>query len=116
MRKNGDEGDGQIEAHVRAQVAEIDGALSHLLKEPDAMTDRPPQNDMMERAKAEFKGMAQQGLDHPSTKPVLTGAAIGAVAGFVLPVVSVPVGLIAGAAFMFWQRLKPLDALPLLRT
>ncbi len=63
-------------------------------------------NDLFEKAKAEVSGMAKQGLDHPSTKPVLTGAAIGAAAGFVLPVLSIPVGLIAGAGIAFWMRLK----------
>lgn len=54
----------------------------------------------------ELSGMAKEGLNHPSTKPVLTGAAIGAVAGLVLPVVSWPVGLIAGASFALYQRIK----------
>jgi hypothetical protein len=62
--------------------------------------------DLMKQAKAEISGMAKEGLAHPSTKPVLTGAAIGAVAGALLPVVSLPLGLIAGAGFMFWKRLK----------
>ena len=63
-------------------------------------------NDMVEKAKAEISGMAKQGMNHPSTKPVLTGAAIGAVAGFVLPVVSIPLGLVAGAGIAFWQRIR----------
>ena len=63
-------------------------------------------DDLAQRAKAEATGMAKQGLAHPSTKPVLTGAAIGAVAGLVLPVITVPVGLVAGAGFMFWKRIS----------
>ncbi|MBT2187547.1 hypothetical protein [Sphingobium nicotianae] len=63
-------------------------------------------DDMIEKAKAEISGMAKQGLAHPSTKPVLTGAAIGAVAGALLPVVSLPIGLIAGAGIAFWQRIR----------
>ena len=43
----------------------------------------------------------------PSTKPVLTGAAIGAIAGGVLPVVTWPLGLVAGAGFMLYKRLRP---------
>jgi len=66
--------------------------------------DRQP--DWVEDAKAEITGMAQEGMKHPSTKPVLTGAAIGAVAGAVLPVVSLPLGLIAGAGFAFYQRIR----------
>ncbi|MBB3860451.1 hypothetical protein GGQ88_001717 [Novosphingobium hassiacum] len=64
------------------------------------------QNDLATRAKEEFNGMAKQGLAHPSTKPVLTGAAIGAVAGALLPVVSLPLGLAVGAGYAFWQRIK----------
>ena len=64
------------------------------------------QNDLATRAKEELNGMAKQGLAHPSTKPVLTGAAIGAVAGVLLPVVSLPLGLAVGAGFAFWQRIK----------
>ncbi len=65
-----------------------------------------PQNDLLEQAKTEISGMAKEGMAHPSTKPVLTGAAVGAVAGFALPFVSIPVGLIAGAGIAFWMRLK----------
>ncbi|AXU19917.1 hypothetical protein C7W88_14175 [Novosphingobium sp. THN1] len=64
------------------------------------------QNDLAARAKDELSGMAKQGLAHPSTKPVLTGAAIGAVAGVLLPVVSLPLGLAVGAGVAFWQRIK----------
>lgn len=72
------------------------------------MDDRndPPGGDLFEQAKAEISGMAKQGLDHPSTKPVLTGAAVGAVAGALLPVLSLPIGLVAGAGIAFWMRLK----------
>ena len=63
-------------------------------------------DDLAQRAKTEVSGMAKQGLAHPSTKPVLTGAAIGALAGLVLPVVSVPVGLVAGAGYAFWTRIR----------
>jgi hypothetical protein len=51
--------------------------------------------------------MAKEGLHHPSTKPVLIGGAVGAVAGAVLPVVSWPIGLLAGAGFMLYKRLRP---------
>ena len=37
----------------------------------------PRRNDWVEDAKAEVSGMAKGGMDHPSTKPVLAGAAIG---------------------------------------
>ncbi|MGV3510680.1 MAG: hypothetical protein ACO1OX_01625 [Novosphingobium sp.] len=64
------------------------------------------QDDLAARAKDELSGMAKQGLAHPSTRPVLTGAAIGAVAGVLLPVVSLPLGLAVGAGYAFWQRIK----------
>jgi len=68
------------------------------------MADR---DDLIEEAREEIVGMAKQGMAHPSTRPVLTGAAVGAVAGAVLPVISWPVGLIAGAGFMLYKRLRP---------
>ena len=68
------------------------------------MSEEP--NDLLGQAKAEISGMAKEGMAHPSTKPVLTGAAIGAVAGFALPILTIPVGLIAGAGIAFWTRLK----------
>jgi hypothetical protein len=72
------------------------------------MNEQDPRGgpDWVEDAKAEISGMAKQGVNHPSTAPVLTGAAIGAVAGALLPVVSWPVGLLAGAGFALYQRIK----------
>ena len=64
-------------------------------------------NDLIEAAREEIVGMAKEGMAHPSTKPVLSGAAIGAVAGVVLPFVSIPVGLVAGAGIMLYKRLRP---------
>jgi len=58
------------------------------------------------RATDEVKAMGKDGLAHPSTKPVLAGAAIGAVAGLLLPVLSIPIGLIGGAGIALWQRIK----------
>ncbi len=49
--------------------------------------------------------MASDGLSHPSTKPVLGGAALGVVAA-ILPVITIPVGLIGGAGIAFWLRIK----------
>ena len=67
------------------------------------MTDN---NDLAARAKAEIEGMAKQGMGHPSTKPVLIGAGVGAIAGALLPFVSLPLGLAVGAGYAFWQRVK----------
>ena len=63
-------------------------------------------DDMAARAKAEIEGMAKEGMAHPSTKPVLVGDGIGAVAGALLPFVSLPLGLAVGAGYAFWQRIK----------
>ncbi len=65
-----------------------------------------PSDDLLAKAKAELSGMAKEGLDHPSTKPVLAGAAVGAVAGALLPIVSLPLGLVVGAGVMFWRRIQ----------
>lgn len=64
-------------------------------------------DNLLQDAKEEVTGMAKEGMHHPSTKPVLTGAAVGAIAGWLLPVVSLPVGLVAGAGFMLYKRLRP---------
>ena len=71
------------------------------------MDQKPRQTpEWVDDAKAEISGMAKEGLGHPSSKPVLAGAAIGAVAAGLLPVVSWPIGLIAGAGFALCQRIK----------
>jgi hypothetical protein len=64
-------------------------------------------DNLLNDARDEVVAMAKEGMNHPSTKPVLTGAAVGAVAGLVLPIVSIPVGLIAGAGFMLYKRVRP---------
>jgi hypothetical protein len=71
------------------------------------MTDPNRPNDLLSDARDEIVGMGKQGMAHPSTKPVLTGAAVGAVAAAVLPVITWPVGLLAGAGFMLYKRLRP---------
>jgi len=73
----------------------------------DPQLPPPERDDLMADATAEIKGMAKEGMHHPSTKPVLTGAAVGALAGAILPVVSWPIGLVAGAGFMLYKRLRP---------
>lgn len=64
-------------------------------------------DNLVEDAKAELAGMAKEGVRHPSTKPVLAAAAVGAVAGAILPLLSVPAGIIIGAGAMFYKRLRP---------
>ena len=63
-------------------------------------------DDLIGAARDEIIGMAKEGMAHPSTAPVLTGAAVGAVAGAILPIVSWPIGLLAGAGVMLYKRLR----------
>ena len=66
------------------------------------MEDREPghqDHDLIPDATEEVKSMAKQGLEPPSTKP--------AVAGGILPVVTWPVGLLAGAGIALYKRLRP---------
>jgi hypothetical protein len=74
---------------------------------PEFDPNQPPRGnrDLLAAAKTEISGMAKQGMAHPSTKPVLTGAAIGAVAGVLLPFVSLPLGAVAGAGYALYRRL-----------
>ena len=72
--------------------------------EPNRPTDDKP--DYIGRATDEIKAMGKEGFAHPSTKTVAAGAAIGAVAGLLLPILSIPVGLIGGAGIALWQRIK----------
>ena len=70
------------------------------------MTEPGKGNDLFENISSDVKEMAKEGLGHPGSKQVLTGAAVGVVAGAVLPIVSWPIGLVAGAVFMLWHRNK----------
>lgn len=68
--------------------------------------EEPGTGALIDDALSEIKAMGREGMGHPSTRPVLTGGAVGAVAGFILPVITWPVGLAAGAAFALWQRVR----------
>ena len=71
------------------------------------MTEPNDQNpNYLGRATEEIKGIGREGLSHPSTKPVLAGAAIGTVAAILLPVLTIPIGLIGGAGIALWLRIK----------
>lgn len=74
------------------------------------MTDplRPDDHgDFVQDARKELAGMLAEGMDHPSTKPVLIWGAVGAVAAALLPFVSIPMGLAAGAGYKFYKRVRP---------
>ncbi|MBA4751666.1 MAG: hypothetical protein H2055_05500 [Sphingopyxis sp.] len=66
----------------------------------------PEEPTLVEVTIEEVKAMGKQGMAHPSTRPVLTGGVVGAVVGAVLPVVSWPIGLVAGAAIALYSRVK----------
>ena len=66
----------------------------------------PEEPTLAEVTIEEVKAMGKQGMDHPSTRPVLIGGGLGAVAGAILPVVTWPVGLLAGAAIALYSRVK----------
>ena len=66
----------------------------------------PEEPTLVELTIEEVKAMGKQGMDHPSTRPVLIGGGLGAVAGAILPVVTWPVGLFAGAAIALYGRVK----------
>ena len=70
----------------------------------DERNDKQP--DFLGRATDELKAMGKEGFAHPSTKSVAAGAAIGAVAGLLLPLLSIPIGLIGGAGIALWHRVK----------
>lgn len=69
--------------------------------------EKPIDDKIFRDAIDEVKAMGKEGLAHPSAKPVIAGAAIGAVAAGILPVVTWPIGLIAGAGFMLYRRIRP---------
>jgi len=74
---------------------------------PDPNEQGPIDNQILTDAVAEIKAMAKEGAAHPSTKPVVIGGAVGAVAAGLLPVIGWPLGLLAGAGFMLYKRIRP---------
>ena len=69
--------------------------------------NKPIDNRILVDAVNEVKAMAKDGLSHPSSKPIIAGGAIGVVAAAILPVVTWPIGLVAGAGFMLYKRIRP---------
>ncbi|MGN6691805.1 MAG: hypothetical protein ACTHJU_12755 [Sphingopyxis sp.] len=66
----------------------------------------PEEPTLVELTIEEVKAMGKQGAAHPSTRPVLTGAVVGAIVAGLLPAVSWPVGLFAGAGIALFSRVK----------
>jgi len=71
------------------------------------MPNEPIDKKILADAVDEIKAMGKDGLSHPSAKPVIAGAAVGAVAAAILPVVTWPIGLLAGAGIMLYKRIRP---------
>jgi hypothetical protein len=73
------------------------------------MTDpkKPKGENFFYDARHEMAGMLEDGLRHPSTKPVLAYGALGAVAAAVVPFVGIPLGFMAGAGYKFYRRVRP---------
>ena len=69
--------------------------------------NKPVDNRILVDAVNEVKAMTKDGLSHPSSKPVIAGGAIGVVAAAILPVVTWPIGLVAGVGFMLYKRIRP---------
>lgn len=69
--------------------------------------EKPIDSKILVDAVDEVKAMAKDGLAHPSSKPVIVAGALGAVAAGLLPVVTWPIGLVAGAGFMLYKRIRP---------
>ncbi len=70
---------------------------------------KPIDSRILVDAVAEAKDIGREGMAHPSTKPVLTGAAVGGVVGWVLPLggFGVLLGLVGGAGYMLYKRIRP---------
>ena len=68
---------------------------------------KPIDDKIFRDAIDEVKAMGKEGLAHPSSKPIIAGAAVGAVAAGILPVVTWPIGLIVGAGLMLYKRIRP---------
>ena len=77
------------------------------MTDPNEPSKGPEGGDLLSDAVSEVKAMAKEGVAHPSTKPVLIGAGLGVAAAALLPVVTWPIGLVAGAGFMLYKRIRP---------
>ena len=76
-------------------------------KTTDTRSDDRRGKDFLFDARQELSGMFGQGMDHPSTKPVLVWGGLGALAFGILPFVGMPLGFVAGAGYKFYKRVRP---------
>lgn len=66
----------------------------------------PEEPTQFERTIELAKAIGRQGLAHPSTRPVLLGGVVGGIVAAVLPVISWPFGIIAGAIIVLVSQVK----------
>ena len=64
------------------------------------------EKDWVQDTREEISMMIKDGFEHDSTKPVLKAAAVGAVAGVVLPGVGLAAGLVAGAGLALHHAIR----------
>ena len=75
--------------------------------EEDAMGKKSEvEKDWVQDTRDEISMMIKDGFDHDSTKPVLKAAAVGAVAGVVLPGIGLTAGLVAGAGLALHHAIR----------
>ncbi|QUL38805.1 hypothetical protein [Erythrobacter sp. JK5] len=82
--------------------------MNDIKPDDERPTGTPPEDgqDLLEDAKTEISAMAKDGTGHPSTKPILIGAAIGFAVGMIVLDGAWFLGLIAGAAVALYLRIK----------
>lgn len=66
----------------------------------------PEEKELLKRAEIEVKAMWAEGMDHPSTQPVLIGAAIGFAIGVVVFDGAWLLTALIGAVFTLYTRLE----------
>lgn len=67
---------------------------------------KPIDNKILVDMVDEAKNIGREGMQHPSTKPVLIGAGVGALGGALIlggPIL----GALAGAGVMLYKRVRP---------
>lgn len=74
-------------------------------KSEEAM-GKKKEKDWVQDTRDEVSMMIKDGFDHDSTKPVLKAAAVGAVAGVVLPGIGLAAGLVAGAGLALHHAIR----------
>ena len=76
-------------------------------QDEDSMAKKKkPEKDWVQDTRDEVAMMVKDGFDHENTKPVLKAAAVGAVAGVVLPGVGLAAGLVAGAGLTLHHAIR----------